>query len=207
MLKLHHTLCRIRSLFESVREALGVSRELSSSSTPDGPVDAAAAAEKTEEALKKILDEGSSLSDDLKCTSLIFENRIRAHYDELFAQVRGIDGACIDVVRHNGVEEIGHRWSRMRTRRRTGRSGTSREMAMYGALLAVLSNMWNKHYTAVLSDMDFVREMFSVTGREMSEARKLIRPNPCIPIVRNDEDRRELLHEFVEITEKYDTGM
>jgi hypothetical protein len=142
-------------------------------------VDAAAAAKKTDEALEKILAEGSSLSDDLKRVSLIFENRVRAHYDELFAQVRGIDGANIDVVRHNGGEETGHRWSRMRTRRRTGRSSTSREMAMYGALLAMLSNMWNKHYSTVLSDMDFVREMFSVTGREMTEARKLIGPNPC----------------------------
>ena len=121
--------------------------------------------------------------------------------------MKGADGAPVDVVRHNGVEEIGHRWSRMRTRRRTGRSGTSREMAMYGALLAVFSNMWNTHYAAALSEMDFAGEMCSVTGREMAEARKLIRPNPRVPIVRNDVDRCTLLHKFVEIIEKHDTGM
>ncbi len=55
--------------------------------------------------------------------------------------------------------------------------------------------------------MDFAGEMCSVTGREMAEARKLIRPSPRVPIVRNDVDRCTLLHEFIEITEKYDTGI
>ena len=206
-LKLYHMLRRIRSWFERMREALGVSRELSSHSASDRPLDADSAAKKVNYTLKKIVAEGSSLSDELKRTSLIFENRIKTHYDELFAQVKGADGAPVDVVRHNGVEEIGHRWSRMRTRRRTGRSGTSREMAMYGALLAVFSNMWNTHYAAALSEMDFAGEMCSVTGREMAEARKLIRPNPRVPIVRNDGDRCTLLHEFIKIIEKYDTGM
>jgi len=156
--------------------------------------------------VEKILKEGSSLGDELKRISLIFENRVNAHYDELFSQIRGTDGACIDVVRQNGIEEIGHRWSRMKTRRRTGRYSTTREMAMYGALLAVLSNMLNEHYCTVLSKMDFLNEMYSVTEREINEARKLIRPNPCAPIVRNDKNRSKLLHEFVEIMEKYDTG-
>ena len=65
----------------------------------------------------------------------------------------------------------------------------------------------NAHYAAAPSEMDFAGEMCSVTGREMAEARKLIRPNPRVPIVRNDVDRCTLLHEFVEIIEKYDTGM
>ena len=45
--------------------------------------------------------------------------------------------------------------------------------------------------------MDFAGEMCSVTGREMAEARKLIRPSPRVPIVRNDVDRCTLLHEFL----------
>ena len=72
---------------------------------------------------------------------------------------------------------------------------------------AVFSNMWNTHYAAALSEMDFAGEMCSVTGREMAEARKLIRPSPRVPIVRNDGDRGTLLHKFVEIIEKHDTGM
>ncbi|MEM0133625.1 MAG: hypothetical protein QXU18_00130 [Thermoplasmatales archaeon] len=44
--------------------------------------------------------------------------------------VIGKDVDNIDVARHDGIEEIGHRWSRMHIRRRTGRSQTSREVAM-----------------------------------------------------------------------------
>ena len=205
--KLYHVLRRIRSWFELLREALGVSRELSSHSTPDKPVKAEDVARRTDDALKTIVAEGSSLSDGLKRVSLVFENRVREHYDELFGQVKGADSAPIDVVRHNGVEETGHRWSRMRTRRRTGRSNTSREMAMYGALLAVFSNMWNEHYVTALSDMDFIGEMYSVTEKERNVARTLIRPNPCVPIVRNDGNRSELLHEFISIMERDDAGI
>ena len=206
VLKLYHMLRRTRSWFESIREALGVSRELSSHASSDKTADAGTVAKDADRAVEKILKEGSSLGDELKRISLIFENRVNAHYDELFSQIRGTDGACIDVVRHNGIEEIGHRWSRMKTRRRTGRYSTTREMAMYGALLAVLSNMLNEHYCTVLSKMEFLNEMYSVTELEMNEARKLIRPNPCAPIVRKDKNRSKLLHEFVEIMEKYDTG-
>ncbi len=67
--------------------------------------------------------------------------------------------------------------------------------------------MWNTHYAVALSEMDFAGEMCSVTGREMAEARKLIIPNPRVPIVRNDVDRGTLLHKFVEIIEEYDTDM
>jgi hypothetical protein len=37
----------------------------------------------------------------------------------------------------------------------------------------------------------------------MNEAKTLIGPNPCVSIVRNDRNRSKLLHEFVEIMEKY----
>ncbi|EQD69263.1 hypothetical protein B2A_00135, partial [mine drainage metagenome] len=80
--------------------------------------------------------------------------------------------------RHNGIEEIGHRWSRMHIRRRTGRSQTAKEMGMYGALTAILSNIENKNYIEkVLSRIDFLNEFVSITPEEMDNARKLIRPN------------------------------
>lgn len=50
------------------------------------------------------------LSDGMKPTKLIFENRIKAHYDEVFAQVNGTDGVPINIVRYNVVEKIGHKW-------------------------------------------------------------------------------------------------
>ncbi len=43
----------------------------------------------------------------------IFENRIEAHRAELLSTVVGMDDKTINVTRHNGTEEIGHRWSRM----------------------------------------------------------------------------------------------
>ena len=54
-LRLYHTLCRIRSWFERIREALGVSRELSSRSTSDRPLNADGAAKKVSDTLKKIV--------------------------------------------------------------------------------------------------------------------------------------------------------
>ena len=119
----------IGSWFELIRDALGMLRKLSSHSVLVRPADAAAV-KKTNEASEKILAKGSFLGDNLKRASLIFEKRITAHYDELFTQIRGINGAGIDVVGHNGVEETGHRRSGMRTRRRTGRSGRSGGIAM-----------------------------------------------------------------------------
>ena len=41
----------------------------------------------------------------------------------------------------------------------------------------------------------------------MVAARKLIRSNPLVTVVRNDRDRGTLLHKFVEIIEKHDTDM
>ena len=61
-------------------------------------------------------------------------------------EVKDKSGNPVKIVRHNGIEERSHRWSRMHTRRRTGRSRTTKEMAKYGALLAVLSNLENEAY-------------------------------------------------------------
>ncbi|MBW6471024.1 MAG: hypothetical protein K0A90_07370, partial [Methanosarcinaceae archaeon] len=87
------------------------------------------------------------------------------------------EGEILDVVRHNALEELNHRWSRMHIRRRTGRSKTTKEMTKYGDLLAVLLNLENEDYVkTVLGDVDdFVRELQNVTDEELKEARQLIR--------------------------------
>ncbi len=118
----------------------------------------------------------------------------------------GKEGNTINVVRHNGIEEIGHRWSRMHIRRRTGRSHTAKEMGMFGALTAILSNMENKHYTEkVLSWIDFMKEFSSITREETDQARKLIRPNPCDPIIRKGKERKPVLDALVKILETHET--
>ena len=61
--------------------------------------------------------------------------------------------------------------------------------------------------TKVCPGHSYSNELCSITGREMAETRKLIRPNPRIPIVRNDVDRCTLLNKSVEIIEKHDTVM
>ena len=67
-LRLYHMLRMIRSWFERMREALGVSRELSSHSASDRPLNADDAAKKVNDTLGKIVAEGSSLGDGLKHT-------------------------------------------------------------------------------------------------------------------------------------------
>jgi len=120
--------------------------------------------------------------------------------------IQGNEFITINVVRHNGIEDIGHRWSRMHIRRRTGRSQTAKEMGMFGALTAVLSNMENKYYTErVLSVIDFITEFSSITKEEMDRARKLIRPDPCDPIIRSDTNRAAVLHDPVKILETHET--
>ena len=109
----------------------------------------------------------------------------------------------MDVVRHNALEELNHRWSGMHIRRRTGRSKTAKEMTKYGALFAVLSNLENKDYVkTVLCDVDdFVRELQNVTDEELQEARQLIRKFPQHPLVKSDVKRPEILRDFVALVE------
>ena len=113
------------------------------------------------------------------------------------------EGEILDVVRHNALEELNHRWSRMHIRRRTGRSKTTKEMTKYGALLAVLSNLENEDYVeTVLCDVDdFVRELQNVTHEELQEARQLIRKFPQLPLVKSDVKRPEILRDFITLVE------
>ena len=81
----------------------------------------------------------------------------------------------------------------------TCRSQTAREMAGYGAIIAVLSNI-----ERVLSKIDFLKEFTSITKEEMNNARKVIRPNPCEPIIRKDRERKPALVALVKILEVND---
>ena len=56
--------------------------------------------------------------------------------------------------------------------------------------------MENGHYIEkVLSWIDFMKEFSSITKEETDQARKLIRSNPCDPIIRNDAKRVTVLHD------------
>ena len=74
---------------------------------------------------------------------------------------------------------------------------------MYGALTAVLSNAENKHYTEnVLSKIDFPKEFTSITKEERDNARRLVRLNPCEPIIWKDRKRKSTLETKDNLAEK-----
>ena len=201
VLEKYRILARTWSWFETIRKALRVSRDLNSREAAGVP-DIGIIGSDLNNALSDIMKEGKFAGGDLEIISGIFEKRIEDHRAELLSPVVGNGGKTINVVRHNGIEEIGHRWSRMHIRRRTGRSQTAGEMGMYGALTAVLSNVENEYYIEkVLSKIDFLKEFSSITKEEMDNARKLIRPNPREPIIRKDRERRPVLCALVKILE------
>jgi hypothetical protein len=188
--------------FELVRNALRVSRDMNSDTTKE-PVSVDNIRKDFVSAINEVSYQGDKCDEYLKRKSLIFKKYADSHIDELVAPVIDCDGKNVDVVRHNGVEEIGHRWSRMHIRRRTGRSQTSAEMAMYGPLLAVLSNIENEAYIEkLLNKVDFAGEISSVSKKELEEARKLIRPYAKHHFISNDHERKSILHKLVDMMEK-----
>ena len=198
----YRILARTWPWFEKIRNALRVSREMSSGESIREPVDVSAMGKDLNGAMSAIMEEGKFAGGELGRISKIFEKRIEDHREELLSPVTGKNGNTINVVRHNGIEEIGHRWSRMHIRRRTGRSQTAREMGKYGSLTAVLSNMGNERYIdKILWRIDFLKEFTSITMEEMDKAKKLIRPNPCEPIIRKDRERKPILDNLVKILE------
>ncbi|MHB8359633.1 MAG: hypothetical protein ACYDCP_09060 [Thermoplasmataceae archaeon] len=195
------SMVRVWEWFENIRKAVRVSRELNSKEKGETQ-DIGIIGIELNRTLSDIIEEGEFTGGELKRISGIFRKRIEDHRSELLSPVTGKDGKTVNIVRHNGIEEIGHRWSRMHIRRRTGRSQTTREMAIYGALTAVLSNIENKHYIEkVLSKIDFLKEFSSITKEEMDNAGKLIGPNPRVPIIRNDRERKPVLAALVKILE------
>jgi hypothetical protein len=197
--------CALQKLwvwFELIRKALRVSREMNSN-IPKEQISADRIRKDLISATDEIQYQGSKCGGYLGRKSLLFKNRVDAHIDELVSPVSDNQGKNVDVVRHNGVEEIGHRWSRMHIRRRTGRSQTSAEMVLYGPLLATLSNIENKVYVEkVLSKRDFIAEIALVSKEELNEARKLIRQHVKRPFVSDDSKRSPILHKLVDMIEK-----
>ena len=182
-----------------------MSRELNSREAPAEAHDIGIIGSDLNNALSDIMKEGRFAGGNLERISRVFENRMENHRDELLSPVIGKEGNTINVVRHNGIEEIGHRWSRMHIRRRTGRSQTAGEMGMYRSLTAILSNMEDNYYNErVLSGIDFLKEFVSVTEEEMDMAGKLPRPNPCDPVIRKDKGRLPVLHDLVKVLETHE---
>ena len=194
---------RIFGWFEEVREILNVSRHLSGNEQGDKPVDIKKVEEQLEQIINRIKREGEELGGTYNYAAKSITGQFQSHWNELFAEVHDKKGDIMEVARDNGIEERSHRWSRMHARRRTGRSRTTNDMAKYGALLAVLSNLENKTYVEkVFTDVDdFVYEMQNITPEEIKEAKKLIKPYQHKNLVRSDKKRAALLHEFVDILE------
>jgi len=180
-----------------------VSREFSGKEQNNLPTDAHKLKERIIEAITKIRDEGRKIGGNLATVSDKIYDNCQSHMDELFVKVVNNEGEILDIVRHNALEELNHRWSRMHIRRRTGRSKTTKEMTKYGALLAVLSNLENEDYVkTVFGDVeDFVMDLQNVTDEELQEARRLIRKFPQCPLIKSDVKRPEILWEFVALVE------
>jgi len=194
---------RIFGWFEAVRRILDVSRHLSDNGQKNEPLDIKKVKEQMEQTLDRIEREGNELDGEFHAVAKNIRGQFQGHWDELFTEVYDRKGNPVEIVRHNGIEERSHRWSRMHTRRRTGRSGTTNDMAKYGALLAVLSNLENKTYVdEVLLDVkDFVYEMQNITSEEINDAKKLMKIHSRKQIVRSDKTRVSLLREFVDLLE------
>jgi hypothetical protein len=200
----YYRIKRIYDWFEDVRKILGISRDLSGNGQKNEPMDVEDVKENMKSTLDRIEREGREIGGELLSPSKEISRQFGNHWDELFEEVIGNNGKLIKIVRHNGIEERNHRWSRMHTRRRTGRSRTTNEMVKYGALLSVLSNLENKLYVEqVLTDVkDFVYDLQNITPEEIKEAKKMIKPCLHQQMVRSDKIRVELLQEFVEILER-----
>jgi hypothetical protein len=108
--------------FEEIRKVLRVSREFSGREQNNLPTDADKLKRKTIEAITKIRDEGREIRGDLDMVSEKIYDNCQNHMGELFVKVVNNEGEILDIVRHNALEELNHRWSRMHIRRRTGRN-------------------------------------------------------------------------------------
>jgi hypothetical protein len=201
--ELHSKIKVIWGWFEEIRKVLRVSREFSKNEQDVSPTKSNELKPEFNEVLMKIRAEGRKLGDKYEeISKRIFQN-CHDHMDELFVEVKDMNGEEIRIIRNNGIEELNHRWSRMHIRRRTGRSRTTMEMEKYGALLAVFSNIENEDYIkTVLDDVkDFVWEMQEVTESEVLEARRLIRTFPQSPLIRSDSERPRILRDFIRLVD------
>ena len=189
--------------FEKIRKVLRVERNLSKNESNDKLTDAKQIRRKINATLRKIKKEGTSQGEEFLKVAKQITNNCKKHSKELFVEVKDNTGKIVEIMRDNNIEEQGHRWSRMHIRRRTGRNRTTNEMAKYGALITIFSNIEKEDYTKkILNTKNFIREIQNITQKEISEARKLIRPNSRKEIIKSDKKREELLKEFIQVFER-----
>jgi hypothetical protein len=205
--ELYKKMKQIWKWFEEIRIVLRVSREFSEKEQDHLPTKTDEIKPKFLETILKIRKEGWKLGGEfIDISKKICEN-CEKHLEELFVKVKNKNGNEIKIIRHNGLEELNHRWSRMHIRRRTGRSRTTMEMEKYGALFAVFSNIEYEDYikTILFDVIDFVKEMQNISEIEVLEARKLIRTFPQSPLIRFDSERPVILRKFIEfMNDEYD---
>lgn len=214
-IKTHHSrLRRIWNWFEEVRKILEVSRDLKADEQGNEPKSAVEIKKNLQKLFKKIKGEADEWDKKVRNISNTIIRECVVHWEELTAEIKDENGNDVQIARNNGIVENNHRWSRMHTRRRTGRNRTTNDMAKYGALTSVLSNLENEIYVKeVLADVgDFVYKMQSISKEEIEDAKKLIQVNHKDPLVKSDQKRIGILHEFITILdqsmgkEKVDVG-
>ena len=194
---------KIWSWFEKVRTTLKVGRHLSQNGSEAAPTKAQKMKEDMETTLTDIDKEGEASGGELLQAARQITKNCRKHANELFAEVKDNSGNVVEIMRDNNIEERSHRWSRMHIRRRTGRTRTTNEMAQYGALTAIFSNLENETYVKeILSGVkDVIREMQNITHEEIHRARELIRPYVRKELIHSDSKRTNLLKEFIDLLE------
>ena len=160
--------------------------------------------EDMETTLTDINKEGEASGGELLQAARQITKNCRKHANELFVEVKDNSGNVVEIMRDNNIEERSHRWSRMHIRRRTGRTRTTNEMAQYGALTAIFSNLENETYVNdILSDVkDFIRELQDITPEEIHRSRELIRPYVRKELIHSDSKRTNLLKEFINLLEE-----
>ena len=197
------SLKKIWSWFEKVRTTLKVGRHLSQNGSETAPTKAKKMKEDMETILTEIDKEGEASGGELLQAARQITKNCRKHENELFVEVKDNSGNVVEIMRDNNIEERSHRWSRMHIRRRTGRTRTTNEMAQYGALTAIFSNLENETYVnEILSDVrDYIRELQDITPEELHRSRELIRPYIRKELIRSDTKRTNLLKEFINLLE------
>ncbi len=195
---------KIWSWFEAIRKILAVSRHLKYDGQKNELKTIADIRNDLQKLIEELKKESKGNDNKLKSVSKIMVSECRQHWEELTGEIRDKNGNDVNIVRHNGIIENNHRWSRMHTRRRTGRSRTTNDMAKYGALTAILSNLENEVYVKrVLTDVvDVVFEISRITQEEIKEARKLIKPFHNEFLISSDPKRFTLLKDFITILEQ-----
>ena len=197
------SLKKIWSWFEKVRTTLKVGRHLSQNGSETAPTKAKKMKEDMAAILTEIDKEGEASGGELLQAARQITKNCRKHENELFVEVKDNSGNVVEIMRDNNIEERSHRWSRMHIRRRTGRTRTTNEMAQYGALTAIFSNLENETYVnEILSDVrDYIRELQDITPEELHRSRELIRPYIRKELIRSDTKRTNLLKEFINLLE------